>query len=86
MLYRVVTTSGQIIEKSGTMAGGGNSNRHGLMRLKNGKSQRVSLGEEMTTETVEELENAVHVLGETVEDLQRRVNELTVGAESVGEG
>lgn len=85
MLYRVVTTSGQIIEKSGTMAGGGNSNRHGLMRLKNGQSKRVSLGEEMTAETVEELESAVHVLGETVEGLQRRVTELTVGAEGVGE-
>ena len=80
MLYRVVTTSGQIIEKSGTMAGGGNSNKHGLMRLKNGRSQRASLGEEVTAETVEELEGAVRVLGENVERLQRRVNEVTVGA------
>ena len=43
------------------MAGGGNSNKHGLMRLKNGRSQRASLGE-------------------NVERLQRRVNEVTVGA------
>ena len=62
------------------MAGGGNSNKHGLMRLKNGRSQRASLGEEVTAETVEELEGAVRVLGENVERLQRRVNEVTVGA------
>lgn len=62
------------------MAGGGNSNKHGLMRLKNGRSQRASLGEEVTAETVEELEGAVRVLGENVEWLQRRVNEVTVGA------
>ena len=62
------------------MAGGGNSNKHGLMRLKNGRSQRASVGEEVTAETVEELEGAVRVLGENVERLQRRVNEVTVGA------
>lgn len=62
------------------MAGGGNSNKHGLMRLKNGRSQHASLGEEVTAETVEELEGAVRVLGENVERLQRRVNEVTVGA------
>ena len=62
------------------MAGGGNSNKHGLMRLKNGRSQRASLGEEVTAETVEELEGAVRVLGENVERLQRRENEVTVGA------
>ena len=62
------------------MAGGGNSNKHGLMRLKNGRSQRATLGEEVTAETVEELEGAVRVLGENVERLQRRVNEVTVGA------
>ena len=62
------------------MAGGGNSNKHGLMRLKNGRSQRASLGEEVTAETVEELEGAVRELGENVERLQRRVNEVTVGA------
>ena len=59
---------------------GGKSNKHGLMRLKNGRSQRASLGEEVTAETVEELEGAVRVLGENVERLQRRVNEVTVGA------
>ena len=79
MLYRVVTTSGQIIEKSGTMSGGGNSNKHGLMRLKD-KSKRASLDEEVPTSSVEELEREVSVLNEAVERTQKQVSELTVAA------
>lgn len=79
VLYRVVTTSGQIIEKSGTMSGGGNSNKHGLMRLKD-KSKRASLDEEVPTSSVEELEREVSVLNEAVERTQKQVSELTVAA------
>lgn len=62
VLFRVVTLSGQIIEKSGTMSGGGRYQRHGLMKLKNQSGRQQSVGEEVTEEMVNELDNVVRVL------------------------
>lgn len=79
VLYRVVTLSGQIIEKSGTMSGGGRYQRHGMMRLKNSSSnKRQSFGEEITEEVVNELENAVKVLSNQFNQLQQQTNEHKV--------
>ena len=79
VVYRVVTLSGQIIEKSGTMSGGGRYQRHGMMRLKNSSSnKRQSFGEEITEEVVNELENAVKVLSNQFNQLQQQTNEHKV--------
>ena len=78
----MVTTTGQIIEKTGTMSGGGQSNRHGLMRLKNknSSSSRQSIGEEMTPAMIDELENAVNVLNKRYETTRKELSALQVSS------
>ena len=62
------------------MSGGGHSNRHGLLRLKdkNSTSSRSSIGEEMTQATMDELENAVKVLNNQYESTRKELSALQV--------
>ena len=79
MLYRVVTLTGQIIEKSGTMSGGGRYHRHGLMKIKNASnSSRPTFGEEVTEDMVNELDNAVKILSSQLSKAQQDVASLKV--------
>ena len=63
------------------MSGGGHSNRHGLLRLKdkNSKSSCSSVGEEMTQATMDELEQAVRVLSDRYESTRKELTSLQVG-------
>ena len=75
VLYRVVTLTGQIIEKSGTMSGGGRYHRHGLMKLKNGNgSHSQQQHEEITEEMIAQTDNAVKVLSNQLTEAQRNLS------------
>ena len=75
VLYRVVTLTGQIIEKSGTMSGGGRYHRHSLMKLKNGNhSHHQQQQDDITEEMIAQADNAVKVLSSQLSEAQRTLS------------
>ena len=63
-LYRVVTLTGQVIEKSGAMSGGGGR------VLKGGMSKTGSASDSVSPKQLEELENQASLLSEMVDSLK----------------
>ncbi|KAF6834897.1 nuclear condensin complex subunit smc4 [Colletotrichum musicola] len=66
--WRVVTLAGELIDKSGTMSGGGNTVKKGLMSSK--------LASDTTKEQVAKLEEDRDVLEEKYQDFQEQQREL----------
>ncbi|KAF9870476.1 nuclear condensin complex subunit [Colletotrichum karsti] len=66
--WRVVTLAGELIDKSGTMSGGGNTVKKGLMSSK--------LASDTTKEQVTKLEEDRDVLEEKYQDFQEQQREL----------
>ena len=71
--WRVVTVDGQLIETSGTMAGGGRSVRRGGMLLKNGDKGKATVEDDAPDDDIRSIEeHAAEVLEELKGCRQRR--------------
>jgi structural maintenance of chromosome 4 len=78
--WRVVTLDGQLIETSGTMAGGGNTVRKGGMKLKNAKSTAsskiASLEDQESVNDCKALEEEANKAMEELKDCRQRRREI----------
>lgn len=74
--WRVVTLDGQLIETSGTMAGGGNSVRKGGMRLKNGAKAIPSIAEGDTVDDFKAIEEQTSKVVEELKGCRQRRRDI----------
>lgn len=80
--WRVVTLDGQLIDKSGTMSGGGNTVKKGLMSSKlvadTSKEQvaKLEVDREELERTFQEFQNRQHVLEASLRELEDQIPQL----------
>ncbi|KAG7195965.1 uncharacterized protein KQ657_002352 [Scheffersomyces spartinae] len=73
--WKVVTLSGEVVDTSGTMSGGGNYKARGSMRLK-GSTSDNTLGVDTTPEEVQEMKAELQKLDVEFEQLEAQFQEL----------
>ncbi|KAJ3258716.1 hypothetical protein HK103_003310 [Boothiomyces macroporosus] len=95
--YRVVTLTGQLIDKSGTMSGGGNRVERGGMRSSKApldqnsiedleeKLQEAELVYQRNTKELEQLQDDIQEAQQTVQELQNKKSKLDLDIKSLSD-
>lgn len=84
VLFRVVTMDGVLIDNSGTMSGGGTTQRRGLMRIGSERTMQRG-GEETSEKAMKALETEVERLSRDFEGKSRERSQLRVEKKEANE-
>ena len=84
VLFRVVTMDGVLIDNSGTMSGGGTTQRRGLMRIGSERAMQRG-GEETSEKAMKALETEVERLSRDFEEKSRERSQLRVEKKEANE-